>query len=190
MTSLDYTDIQTGIYFKMGGVIYEALETTFSKKSRQKGSNQVRMKNLRTGAVVTKTLHASDKLEKVVLEKEKYVFVYTRNSEAVIHPENKPSNRITIPTESIQNSHLIPSGTTVTALQEDDSIITLQLPVKIDLTVTEAPPSVRGNTAQGGTKKVTVETGALITTPLFIETGDIIRINTITGDYVERVSKK
>ena len=190
MATLDYTDIQPGTYFKMNGAIYEAVESTFSKKSRQKGANQVRIKNLQTGAVTAKTLHASDKFEAVFLTKENYIFVYLRNEEAIIHPEDKPSERITISATSTDSIHLIPSGTKVTALKEDDDIITLQLPIKVDLTVTEAPPSIRGNTAQGGNKKVTVETGAIIDTPLFIETSDRIRINTTTGEYVERVSKK
>ena len=189
MATLDYTDIQPGTYFKMNGTIYETVESTFSKKSRQKGANQVRIKSLRTGAVTAKTLHASDKFEAVFLTKENYIFVYLRNEEAVIHPEDKPSERITISATPTDGIHLIPSGTKVTALKEDDDIITLQLPIKVDLTVTEAPPSIRGNTAQGGNKKVTVETGAIIDTPLFIETGDRIRINTTTGEYVERVEK-
>ena len=189
MTSLDYTDIQAGTYFKMNGVVHECLSATFSKKSRQKGSNQVRMKNLKTGATTAKTFHASDKLEKVSLTKEEYVFVYTRNDEVVIHPENNPAERITLPVETLQNIHLIPSGTKVTALEEGGAIITLQPPMKVDLVVKEAPPNIRGNTTQGGTKKVTVETGASITTPLFIETGDHIRINTTTGEYTERITK-
>ncbi|MCY4577010.1 MAG: elongation factor P [Candidatus Kaiserbacteria bacterium] len=189
MAPLDYTDIQPGTYCKMDGAILEVIAATFSKKSRQKGSNQVRMKNLSTGAVITKTLHASDKIEEVILEKREYQFVYARNDEAVIHPKDTPSERITIPIETVQNIHLIPSGATVTALQEGDTIVTLQPPIKVDLTVTEAPPSIRGNTTQGGTKKVTVETGASITTPLFIEAGDRIRVKTATGEYTERVAK-
>ena len=189
MTSLDYTDIQAGVFFKMNGTIYETIESTFSKKSRQKGSNQARIKNLLNGSVTTKTLHASDKMERVSLEKEPYVFVYARGNEAVLHPENKPAERITIPTDAIENIHLLPSGTKVTALQENDAIITLQLPIKVDLVVKDAPPTIRGNTTQGGNKKVTVETGATINTPLFIETGDCIRVNTTTGEYVERATK-
>ena len=190
MPSFEYTDIQAGVFFRMDGTPYETIESTFSKKSRQKGSNQVRIKNLLTGAVITKTLHTSDKPEKIALEKEAYTFIYARNNEATLHPKNKPSERITIPAETVQNIDLVPSGTVVTALQENETIVTLQLPIKVDLTVKEAPPSIRGNTAQGGTKKVTVETGASITVPLFIETGDRIRINTVTREYVERVTKK
>ena len=174
----------------MDGTIYETLESTFSKKSRQKGANQIRVKNILTGTVLSKTLRASDKPEEVSLEKADYVFVYANDDTAVIHPEGTPSERISVPCGSLQNIHLIPSGTKVTALLDNETIITLQVPIKVDITVQEAPPSVRGNTAQGGSKKVTVETGASVTVPLFIETGDRIRINTATGEYVERISKK
>ena len=190
MAFLDYTDIQAGVFFKMDGVVYETIESTFSKKSRQKGSNQARIKNLLTGAVVSKTLHASDKPEKVYIEKVGYTFVYARGDEVVVHPEDNPSGRVMLLLGSLYNIDLIPSSTPVTALMIDGTIITLQLPLKVDLTVIEAPPSIRGNTTQGGTKKVTVETGASVTTPLFIEAGDCIRVNTATGIYTERVSKK
>ena len=72
----------------------------------------------------------------------------------------------------------------------EDKIIGIKLPIKIDLKVVEAPPAVRGDTAQGGSKQVVTETGAVITTPLFINEGDIIRINTETKEYVERVKKE
>lgn len=174
----------------MDGTIYETLDSTFSKKHRQKGSNQVRLKNMRNNTVISKTLHSSDKLEDVFIEKENYIFVYERNKEVTVHPENRPSERTTVPTSSLNNAHLITSGTVVTALIVDDKIIALKPPIKVDLTVTEAPPTIRGNTTQGGTKKVTVETGATVTTPLFIEAGDRIRIHIGTGEYTERISKK
>jgi elongation factor P len=69
----------------------------------------------------------------------------------------------------------------------NDKIISIKLPVKVELKVVEAPPATKGNTAQGGTKQVKLETGALINTPLFIKEGDVIRINTTTKEYVERV---
>jgi len=75
----------------------------------------------------------------------------------------------------------------VEALAFEDEVIQLRMPIKIDLEVKEAPPDVRGNTAQGGTKVVTLETGATINVPMFIHAGDIVRINTETGTYVERV---
>ncbi len=71
----------------------------------------------------------------------------------------------------------------------NDNIIGIKLPIKVDLAVKEAPPAVKGNTATGATKQITLETGAIVAAPLFINEGDIIRVNTDTGEYTERVEK-
>ncbi|MEK7568786.1 MAG: elongation factor P, partial [Patescibacteria group bacterium] len=81
------------------------------------------------------------------------------------------------------------ANTIVTAMVFDEKIIGVRLPIKVDLLVKEAPPAVRGNTVQGGTKEVTLETGATIYTPMFINEGDLIRVNTETGEYADRVEK-
>ena len=77
----------------------------------------------------------------------------------------------------------------ISIMEFEDKIINILLPIKMELKVIEAPPSIKGNTAQGGVKAVKIETGAMINVPLFIEQGDIIRINTQTGEYTERVEK-
>ena len=75
----------------------------------------------------------------------------------------------------------------VSAQLFNETVIGIELPVKVELKVVEAPPNIKGNTASGADKKVVVESGAVITTPVFVEEGDVIRINTETGQYVERV---
>ena len=77
----------------------------------------------------------------------------------------------------------------MTALVFQDKIIRISLPIKVQLKVTDAPPGFKGDTAQGGTKLVTLETGATVQAPLFIETGDVLEINTDTGEYSKRVEK-
>ena len=86
-------------------------------------------------------------------------------------------------------ANYLKQGSEARAFKFNEKIINIEPPVKMDLKVTEAPPGVKGNTAQGGTKTVTLETGAKVNVPLFINEGDIIRINTASGDYVERVEK-
>ena len=77
-------------------------------------------------------------------------------------------------------------GTEITILNFNGNPINIELPVKMDLRVVEAPPAIRGNTADGGSKQVTLETGIKVSTPLFVKEGDVIRVNTKTGEYVER----
>ena len=79
------------------------------------------------------------------------------------------------------------SNTEVTTEWFNGKLIRVKLPIKVELKVTEAPPDIRGNTAQGGSKVVELETGASINVPMFVKQGDVIRINTETGEYVERV---
>jgi elongation factor P len=82
----------------------------------------------------------------------------------------------------------IKENSEIIALIFDDEVISIKIPIKAELKVTEAPPAVRGNTAQGANKQVTLETGAVVNAPIFINEGDIIKVNTETGEYAERVS--
>lgn len=183
--TLTYTDLHPGVFFRTHGVLYETISATVSKKSRQKGSAQVRVRNLTTGAVTTKAIKQSDTLEEASLTKETYVFVYRKGDEAIIHPEGSPQDRIAVPISG-DGYDLIPSDQSVTALLDGESVVSILLPIKVTLSVTDAPPSIRGNTTQGGSKRVTVETGAAVTVPLFIETGDRIVVKPAAGTYVER----
>jgi elongation factor P len=103
---------------------------------------------------------------------------------------NDPSKRFEMNEEQIGNiGPYLKSNGPVEIVEFEGKIINVNLPVKMDFKVIEAPPSIKGNTAQGGVKAVKIETGAMVNVPLFVESGDIIRINTETGDYTERVGK-
>ena len=115
-------------------------------------------------------------------------FIYARNHGYWFHEVGNPSNRFSISEETIgDQGRFLKPQMTVRAIKFDGRIINVEIPIKVEYKVTEAPPNVRGNTAQGGTKQVVIETGAKISTPMFVETGDVIRVNTETGEYVERV---
>jgi elongation factor P len=96
-----------------------------------------------------------------------------------------------LPAETVgPQGQFLKANTVLDALIFDERIIALKMPIKVDLLVTEAPPAVRGNTAQGGTKQIVLETGATINAPLFVNEGDVVRVNTELASYVERVDKK
>ena len=98
--------------------------------------------------------------------------------------------RFSLPEEQVEDSvkFVRPNGM-VTALVYDEKIVGTEVPLKVELTVKEAPPNIRGNTSTGGTKPVVMETGYVVNVPLFINVGDVLRINTQTGEYTERVEK-
>jgi len=188
MAMLAYNDVLPKKVIIMDGEPYEVLTAWVFRKQQRKPVNQVKMRNLKSGSMMEHTFHVSDKAEEADVETRGAKFIYHRNGEWFFHEAGNPSNRFSIKDDIMGDSgKFLVSNVDVDIRWFDDEPIQVKIPVKVDLKVTEAPPNTRGNTAQGGDKVVTVETGATITVPMFIETGDVIRINTDTGTYSERV---
>jgi elongation factor P len=122
-------------------------------------------------------------------------FIYEQKGELWFHPDGKPSERFTLPLAVIAEAKKwirtndVYDAIVFTNDNDEERIIGLSIPVKMELKVIEAAPAVKGNTAQGATKTVVLENGTEINVPLFINEGDVIRVNTDTGDYVERAEK-
>ncbi|MEX1028076.1 MAG: elongation factor P [Candidatus Paceibacterota bacterium] len=188
---LSYNEITARTYIELDGQPYEVLDSRTFRKQQRKAVNQTKLRNLITGNVVERTFQQSDKVEKASIETRPIVFIYEKRGEYMFHAKNDKSDRFPIAEEVIgTQSAYLAEGTEVDGIFYHDAAIGISLPVKVDLEVTEAPPNVKGSTAQGGTKRVTLLTGAEIEVPMFIETGDVVRVNTEKGSYVERVSKK
>jgi elongation factor P len=192
---LSYTELIKGVLFIMAGEPWEVLESHFLRMQQRKAVVQTKIKNLISGKIVDKNFQPSDALEEAEIEKVKSRFLYENRRVYWFDEKGNPKNRFSLGVEQIGGqSQFLKPNLEVTALkfsaEGGDKIINIELPVKADYEVTEAPPSIRGDTAQGGGKVITIETGAKISVPLFIEAGDIIRINTQTGEYVERIEKR
>ena len=174
----------------MDGDPYIVLSSAISKKDRQKASNNVKMKNLRSGNVIDKTFHQADVLEGAELEKREIKYLYTNKGEYFFCLPDNPRDRFSFD-ESVTGSEIqfLKENSTVEALVFDDQIMNITVPIKVELQVTEAMPAVKGNTSSGATKEVTLETGARIFVPMFINEGDTVSINTETSSYSERTFK-
>ncbi len=189
-TMLSINDLQNGTCIVYEGAPYQVLEVRHLHVGRGGSSIQTKVKNLKTGQVLARNFKPSDIFEEAEIEKQKVKYLYNHREEYWFSEENNPANRFKLSDEQIGDSiHFLKQNTVVEALKFKGEILTITLPIKMDFKVTEAPPAIRGNTAQGGTKTVTIETGAQIVVPLFINQDDIIRINTTTGEYVERMEK-
>ena len=185
---LAYNEVLPKRLVIMDGEPYEVISAWVFRKQQRKPVNQAKLRNLRTGSMMEHTFHVSDKAEEAEVETRPGKFIYHRNGEWFFHESNNPSKRFTLSDDIIGDSgKYLKENTDVDMKWFDGEPIQVKIPIKIDLKVTEAPPNTRGNTAQGGDKLVTTETGATITVPMFIEAGDVIRINTESGEYVERV---
>ncbi len=157
---------------------------------QRKPVTQLKIENLISGKVVDYSAHQNEEFEEAEIDMTPVVFIYQAKGEYWFNEKGNPKDRFPLKEEAIgKAAQFLKTNLEVTAYKFGEKIINMELPIKMDLKVTEAPPAVKGNTAQGGTKLVTLETGAKVDVPLFINEGDILRVNTTTGEYVERVEK-
>lgn len=187
---LTYTDLRIGTMFVFEGVPWEVLEFAFLRMQQRKAVAQVRMKNLVNGKIITRNFHQNETFPEAAVIKKPVTFLYRHRGQHWFCAADDPSQRFALTEEIVGGQGaFLKAGTEVTAQIYNGKIINISAPVKTDLLVKEAPPGYRGDTAQGGSKIIELETGAKITAPLFINSGDLVRVNTQTGEYVERVEK-
>ena len=187
---LEYNEITPHRYIIVDGAPCEVLTSHVFRKQMRKPVNQTKLKNLITGKVTERAFHATEQAEEAEIEARKVTYLYTNREEYWFCEEHDPSKRFELSGDLIGDSgKFMKTNALVELAIFNEKIIGVKLPIKVELKVTEANPAVKGNTVQGGTKSVTLETGAEIQVPMFIGEGDIIRVNTDTGEYVERVGK-
>lgn len=188
---LEYNEILKSKVILVGDEPYEVLDAHVFRKQQRKPVNQTKLRHLITGKVTEQAFHVSEKAEEADLSKRSVKYLYQNKGEMWFCAENNPADRFELEADMIGSAaKYMKPNMIVEALVFDEKIIGVKVPIKMDLLVKDAPPAVKGNTAQGGSKEITLETGATVQAPLFINEGDVVRINTETGDYVERVDKK
>lgn len=188
--SLSVNELKPKIYFIYEGQPYVVLETHHLKMQQRRPVVQTKMRNLINGKVLERNFAQSDVFEEADVQRKKVKFLYGHRDQYWFIDEKDPSKRFELSKDIlIDQVNFIKANTVLDALEFEGNIITVELPIKMEFKVVEAPPAIKGDTAQGGVKQIKIETGAYVNAPLFIEENDIIRINTETGEYVERVSK-
>ncbi len=166
---------------------YEVISSHVFRKQKRKPVNATKLRNLLTGRVIEHSFHVPDKAPEAEIENKEIKYLYNNREEFWFCEKNNPRERFKLPEELIgEQVKFLKENSEVTALVFNEKIIGLKIPIKVELKVIEAQPAVKGNTAQGATKEVVLETGAVIQVPLFIKEGDVLRINTEKGEYVER----
>lgn len=187
---LSINDLANGTVVKVNGDPYAVLSVKHLHIGRGGSSVQTRIKNLRTGQVLERNFKPADEFEEAEIEKMKSRFLYASRGQYWFDEIGNPKNRFSLAEEALDDAaQFLKANLEILAIKFDDKIIAVELPIKADYKVVEAPPAIRGDTAQGGTKMVEIEGGAKVAAPLFINEGDVIRVNTTTGEYVERIEK-
>jgi elongation factor P len=195
MAMLDYSEISKGKFIVYDGQPCEVLDSHVFRKQQRKPVNAVKLKNLITGKVSEPSFHVSEKAEEAEIEDKEVKYLYANKGEFWFCEVNDPSKRFTVSDQIMEGKgKFLKPNVLIDLLMFGDEeskkgaqIIGVKFPPKVELKVTEAQPAVKGNTVQGGTKIVVVETGATVNVPMFIKEGEIIKINTETGEYSERV---
>jgi elongation factor P len=186
---LGITDLKNGVVINYEGAPLMVINYEHSKMGRGGAVLRTKLRNLRTNAVVDITFKGSDKFDEADLERRPCSFLYA-DGEAYSFMDSTSFEQFTLKAEEVGDaSRFLKEGSEVQILFFEEVPISIELPIKMEFEVTYAEPGVKGDTAQGGTKPVTIETGTIITAPLFVKTGDVIRVNTTEGTYVERVKQ-
>lgn len=191
---LEYNEITERKYIIFENEPYEVIDSHVFRKQQRKPVNATKLRSLLSGRIVEHSFHVSDKVEEADISKREVKFLYANKGEYWFSDAKDASKRFPLSEQLVGASgRFLKGNTVVDAMIFDDGsdegkLIGLKLPIKMDLKVTEAHPAVKGNTAQGGSKIVKLETGAEVQVPMFIKEGDVIRVNTETGDYTDRVT--
>lgn len=195
---LDYSEITVRKYIVYENEPYEVLENHIFRMQQRKPQNKTKIKNLLTGRISDVTFHAADKVEEAEINTRKAKFLYNSKSEWWFCDPTNPGKRFKISEEllGIKTKFLIANSIydlqvyIAPGADEADAVIfDIKLPATVDLEVVEAPPGIKGDTARGGGKQVTLKGGLVVTAPLFVNVGDVVKVNTDTGEYRERLTK-
>ncbi|GGW25741.1 elongation factor P [Arenibacter certesii] len=182
------SDIRKGLCIRYNSDIYKIIEFLHVKPGKGPAFVRTKLKSVSTGKVLENTFSAGHKLDDVRVETRSYQFLYAEGE--MYHFMNTDDyNQISLQESALDAPNLLKEGEVVTILfnTEDSMPLSVDMPASVILEVTYTEPGVKGNTATNATKPATVETGATVNVPLFINEGDKVKIDTEKGAYIERV---
>jgi elongation factor P len=184
---IDVNDLRKGVIFELDGSLYRVLEYSFSKPGRGNATIRIKARNLRKGNTLEKTFTSGERIQDVRLDFHNVQYLYT-DGELFYFMDLETFEQPAIPAAIVGEyaGYLKPEMEIKLTFYNSEAI-DIELPTTVDLKVTYAENAVRGDTATGVTKKVMTETGIEVSTPYFVSTGDTIRVDTRTGEYLTRV---
>jgi elongation factor P len=184
---IDVNELRKGVTFTMDGELYKVMEYQHYKPGRGKAIIRTKLRNLRSGSTTDKTFTSGDRVQDIRLDHRIVQYLY-RDGDFYYFMDVETFEQFPLPDAILEDAkpYLLENMEVELTSFEGESL-DVELPITVDLKVIEAPPGFAGDTASGATKEVTLETGLKIQTPLFIDEGDVLRIDTRDGRYVTRV---
>ncbi len=182
------TDLKPGRAISIDGEPYIVLASQFGRKSQSKANMQCKLKNLKTGVIMAKNFQGSEKIEPADVGYQKVQYLYNDGS-SYTFMNLDTYDQFPLSNDVVEDvAGYLVDGLEVDALMYGDKPIGINLPSTVALKVVETIPGVKGDTATGGSKPAKLETGISVNVPLFVNEGDKVKVNTETGQYMERVS--
>lgn len=181
------TDFRNGLVMKMDGELWGISEFQHVKPGKGGAFVRTKLKNLKTGRVIDRTFKSGEKVEDVRIERKQVQYLYEGDGE-LYFMDVSTYDQFPIPRDVVGDAiNFLKEAMVVDAAFNGDTALGIELPIFVELVVQATDPGVKGDTATGGTKPATLETGAVLQVPLFLEEGTLIKVDTRTGQYVERV---
>ena len=179
-------DLRPGMKIELDGVPFVVTDYQWVKPGKGGAFNRTKLKNMRTGSIVERTFRTEEKLPAAELEEKRVQFLYQTGDEFHFM-DTESYEQFFLSEEQLKDTRkYLKEEMVVTIVSHRGSPLAVEVPTFVELAVTETDPGVRGDTASGGSKPATLETGAVIQVPLFINVGDRLRVDTRTGTYIER----
>lgn len=181
------SDLKNGVIINYNNELHSVMNVEHRTPGNLRAFFQVKMRNLKNGKIIENRFRSGEDIQIERLDSVNYQFLYKEGNDYVLM-DNESYDQITMPGDTIGKSgNFLKEGETIQIFFHNEKPISVEIPPHVYLKVIDAPPGVKGDTATGATKAVVVETGATIYAPLFINEGDILRVDTRTGDYIERM---
>ncbi len=180
-------EFKNGMTIEMDGTLFNIAYFQHVKPGKGSAFVRTKLKNLKTGAVLDKTFRAGEKVELAILDKRRMQFLY-KEGDHFTFMDTESYEQITLPADDVGDAvYYLKEGEIAEIALYEGKPVSVEPPLTVELEIVDTPPGVKGDTASGGTKPATLETGAVVQVPLFVETGTVIRVDSRTGKYVERV---
>ena len=179
-------DFRTGVTIEIDNQVWQIVDFQHVKPGKGAAFVRAKMKNIQTGAVVERTFNAGEKLPRAHVDRRDMQYLYESDG-LYDFMDNENFEQITLTLDQLGSAkNFLKENMSIAIQMFQGTVIGVELPFSVELTVVETDPGIRGDTATGGTKPAKVETGYVVKVPLFINEGDVLRIDTRTGDYIER----
>ena len=184
---ISVNDFRTGITIEIDGVLWQVVDFQHVKPGKGAAFVRSKLKNLAKGTTVEKTFRGGEKVQRAIVERKPYQYLYAVDDDYVFM-DNSTYEQVQVTAEFIGDGlKWLKDSMDVQIVFHGEKILEVEMPNFVELEVTQTDPGLKGDTAQGGSKPATVETGAIVTVPLFVEEGDVLQVDTRSGEYLKRV---